>query len=309
MAARYNVEPAKLLSTLKNTAFKGATDDQMLALVVVANEHGLNPFTREIYAFPDKAGGIVPVVGIDGWIRRMNNHDQFDGIEFETVEGKDGMPVSVTALIYRKDRTRPTKVTEYLAECRRGTDPWKTSPRRMLRHRALIQCARVAFGFSGADPDEVENMREATGRVIATANVARPKLFSPPAPADGGPGEPDTGDKAEGYAADAVPQETEPEPAGDLSDDEIPMDFGDEDEAPPLRDSLAERLAKKGWPLSIAQIVLTEQGVMENGDRWETLDDDTVQVVFDQWDAFCGACEDTVAKLKAGKSARKGGGK
>ena len=73
-ANRYGVDPQKLLPTLKATVFKGeggkgVSDEQMLMLLVVANQHRLNPFTREIYAFPDKSGGIVPVVSIDGWMR------------------------------------------------------------------------------------------------------------------------------------------------------------------------------------------------------------------------------------------------
>ncbi|RAP66751.1 recT family protein [Candidatus Erwinia dacicola] len=82
---------------LKATAFSGeATDAQFTALLIVANQYGLNPFTKEIYAFPDKQNGIVPVVGVDGWARIINGHDQFDGMEFEQdIE-------SCTCKIYRK---------------------------------------------------------------------------------------------------------------------------------------------------------------------------------------------------------------
>lgn len=58
MAGRFNVEPDKLLGTLKNTVFKGASNDELLALVVVANEYGLNPLTKEIYAFPAKGAAL-----------------------------------------------------------------------------------------------------------------------------------------------------------------------------------------------------------------------------------------------------------
>lgn len=154
MAGKYNVEPGKLLDTLKNTVFKNATNDELLALVVVSNEYGLNPLTKEIYAFPAKGGGIVPVVSIDGWIRMMNDHPQFDGIDYQFEHDAKGGLVACTAIIYRKDRSHPTRVTEYLAECRRNTEPWKME-RRMLRHKATIQGARVAFGFSGiTDEDE-----------------------------------------------------------------------------------------------------------------------------------------------------------
>lgn len=165
MAARFNVEPAKLLSTLKNTVFKNATDDELLALVVVANEYGLNPLTKQIYAFPNKGGGIVPVVAVDGWMRVINEHAQMDGVDFEFDHDAQGSLVACTCVIYRKDRTRPVRVTEYLEECKRNTDPWKME-HRMLRHKALIQCARVAFGLSGIfDEDEAERIKAANNSV------------------------------------------------------------------------------------------------------------------------------------------------
>ena len=89
MAERYAVDPDKFMATLKQTAFKQRdkeeviTNEQMMALLVVADQYRLNPFTKEIYAFPDKNNGIVPVVGIDGWSRILNNHEQFDGLELK----------------------------------------------------------------------------------------------------------------------------------------------------------------------------------------------------------------------------------
>lgn len=158
----------ELIETLKQTAFKGdASDAQFTALMVVANQYGLNPWTREIYAFPDKQNGIVPVVGVDGWSRIINEHSQFDGMEFEMPE--DGS--ECTCIIYRKDRKHPIKVTEYLSECYRKpfqskngyevTGPWQSHPKRMLRHKAMIQCARLAFGYTGIfDEDEAQRIVE-----------------------------------------------------------------------------------------------------------------------------------------------------
>ena len=60
-----SVDPQELITTLRQTAFKGdASDAQFIALLIVANQYGLNPWTKEIYAFPDKQNGIVPVVGV-----------------------------------------------------------------------------------------------------------------------------------------------------------------------------------------------------------------------------------------------------
>lgn len=170
MASRYGVDAEKLLPTLKATCFRlesgEVTNEQMMALLVIANEYKLNPFTREIYAFPDKSKGVVPIVSIDGWARIINERPELDGIEFVDApttakhDSKD-VPEWIECVIYRKDRAHPVRVRERFAECRRGTGPWGSHPSRMLRHKALIQCARVAFGFAGIyDEDEARQIIE-----------------------------------------------------------------------------------------------------------------------------------------------------
>lgn len=166
-----------LVETLKATAFKGEVSDaQMTALLIVANQYGLNPWTKEIYAFPDKNNGIVPVVGVDGWARIINGNQQFDGMEFDQDEE------SCTCIIFRKDRGHPIKVTEYMSECKRnGVGPWGSHPKRMLRHKAMIQCARLAFGFGGIyDQDEAERIVE---KDMGTADVVQAPVELPAYPA------------------------------------------------------------------------------------------------------------------------------
>ena len=158
---KYGVHESEVLQTLKATCFQGpVTDAQMTALLVVADQFSLNPFLKEIYAFPDKRGGIVPVVSIDGWLRIVNEHPMFDGVEFHTF-GDGREPEAIECTLYRKDRSHPIRISEYFSECVRASEPWKTHPKRMLRHKALIQCARVAFGFGGIyDQDEAERILE-----------------------------------------------------------------------------------------------------------------------------------------------------
>jgi len=171
-AERYGVDQAELSNTLKATAFKvsGApvTDVQMMALMIVADQYKLNPFTKEIFAFPDR-GGVVPVVSVDGWCRIINEHPQMNGIDF--VDGpedaKTGVPAWIECVIYRKDREHPTRVRERFNEVKRATPPWASHPSRMLRHKALIQCSRVAFGFAGIyDEDEAVRIVEASAMAI-----------------------------------------------------------------------------------------------------------------------------------------------
>jgi phage recombination protein Bet len=211
-----------LMETLKATAFKGQVSDaQMTALLIVANQYGLNPWTKEIYAFPDKNNGIVPVVGVDGWSRIINKHPQFDGMDFTQNE------VSCTCTIHRKDRSHPTAVTEYMVECARDVGPWKSHPYRMLRHKAMIQCARLAFGFVGIyEQDEAERIIETvdatSGEIIARKPAvqmpqARNGSAKPAAPAQ------DVSDaeiKGEAAPGAARPQEGQPD-AGLCSAGEI----------------------------------------------------------------------------------------
>ena len=175
-AARFGVEPTKMLDTLKATAFKVkdgvVSNEQMMSLLVVADQYGLNPWTKEIYAFPDKKNGIVPVIGVDGWSRIINEHPQNNGIEFVqsenivTPEGGKPCPEWIECVIHRKDRANPTRVREYLDEVyqppRNGySGPWQTHTKRFLRHKALIQGARIGFGFVGVyDQDEAERIIE-----------------------------------------------------------------------------------------------------------------------------------------------------
>lgn len=208
-AAKMGVEPPKLMATLKATAFRipdkkqgqnwvpqEVTNEQMLALLAVAKMYGLNPFIKEIYAFPDK-GGIVPIIGVDGWSRMINDHKQFDGMKFEfsperiTLEGAKESPESCTCIIYRKDRGHPTEVTEYLDEVyqpQRGNypGPWQSHTKRMLRHKATIQCARLAFGFTGIhDHDEAERIVTSQYEVVNAEPTKAETLtsrFSDPAP-------------------------------------------------------------------------------------------------------------------------------
>lgn len=223
-AGRYSIDPEKLLPILKATAFRQkdgseVTNEQMASLLVVADQHGLNPFTREIFAFPDKQNGIVPVVSVDGWSRIINDHPQSDGFEFRQSEDFVTMPDArpcpewIEVIIYRKNRSHPIVVREHLDEVyrpigfypdgnKRKPGPWQTHTKRLLRHKALIQGARIAYGFSGIyDEDEAERIIDMDqAEVVVEQPKARKKTASPP-PAD----QSAAASPPPGAARDAVP--------------------------------------------------------------------------------------------------------
>lgn len=207
MAGRYGMERSAFVATLKGTIMPAKTDvsnEQLVAFLLVASKYSLNPFTKEIFAFPNR-GGIQPIVSVDGWLKIINDHPDFDGMEFVDRFDDAGNLAAVTCRMFRKGREHPVEVTEYMDECRRATDVWQKWPKRMLRHKATIQAARYAFGFSGiVDPDEAERAadtdhatvvqmpRAKSERVTPVAEPAAPEVvdaeFSADTPPDDAPG-------------------------------------------------------------------------------------------------------------------------
>lgn len=168
LAEHYELAPTHFLQTVRKIAMPSThTNEELVACCLVAREHGLNPLTKEIYFMKTRGGSIQPIVSVDGWARKCNEHPQFDGMKFTYELDGNGGPISATCIIYRKDRKHPTEATEFLDECTGGGGPvWKSHPKRMLRHRALTQAARYAFGFAGVmDRDEFDQwqaMRDVT---------------------------------------------------------------------------------------------------------------------------------------------------
>lgn len=198
--AKFGIDPDLLVETLKKTCFRGqradspaVTNEQLVALLIVADQYGLNPFTKEIYAYPDKNGGIVPVVSVDGWIRIIQEHEHYNGMEIrvpdemieDTSERKhrhkrcwEWMEVT----IFRKDRDHQTPVVEYFDEVYRQSlnlksqdgswyevaTPWQSHTKRMMRHKTIIQSGRVTFGFAGIyDDDEAQRILD-DERIVST---------------------------------------------------------------------------------------------------------------------------------------------
>lgn len=136
-----------------------ATDAELAVVAGVCATYSLNPLVKEAYAFIS-GGKLQVMIGLDGWLKIMTRHPDFDGIEYEYEwEGKE--LVAVTAKIYTKSRSRPVCVTEWLSECKQAkSEAWQKYPKRMLRGKATGQCVRVAFGISEIlDDDEADRIK------------------------------------------------------------------------------------------------------------------------------------------------------
>jgi phage recombination protein Bet len=198
MADRYGMEPAAFEATVRATCIKPdrngrvASREEFAAFLLVAKQYDLNPLTKEIYAFMDKTGAVVPIVSVDGWANLINSHPKFDGMDFIDHADERGGLSAITCRMYRKDRSHEISITEYMAECRRDIDTWKRWPRRMLRHKAMIQAARYAFGFAGIyDDDEGERIIDSRQATMAEPPIPQiPQIQSQPPAIEHAPPDP-----------------------------------------------------------------------------------------------------------------------
>lgn len=148
-----------MIVSAKNQHGAQATNAELAIVTGVCATYGLNPLVKECAAFVS-GGKLSVVVMVDGWYKMVNRRPEFDGVEFDDKFDDKGSLASITCRMFIKGRERPVCVTEYMSECR---DPkssvWQKWPARMLRHKAYIQCARMAFGISEViDDDEASRI-------------------------------------------------------------------------------------------------------------------------------------------------------
>jgi hypothetical protein len=174
MAKQVGLKPAELKKILKatiirpikadeasGTAAREATDEELTVFLMVANKYHLDP--------DKKSSAIVPIVSTDGWNKLMTTHPKYKNHRYNyaeklvTFSGARPCPEWIECVIIREDGSEVV-VREYLDECYRSlkfVNPWQTHTKRMLRHKAKIQGAREALGFSGIyDKDEAERIVE-----------------------------------------------------------------------------------------------------------------------------------------------------
>jgi hypothetical protein len=113
-------------------------------------------------------GQWFPHVTMDGWMKMINQHPAFCGIDFrESDQLIEGIPQWVSCTIYRQDRVIPITIREYYVELKQESPLWDEIPRRMLRFRSMQQCARLALGLS--TPEFMHHTPEAPKEAISSS--------------------------------------------------------------------------------------------------------------------------------------------
>ena len=122
-------------------------------LLWLADRLGLDPLAKELIAVESEETfpkAIAFMITLDGWVKLLHRHPRFKGMAFE--EGpldEQGYPLWMSCTLYWDGFTCPWVVKEWAQEHRSLHELWLRYPRRMLRHKALIQCARLALGVGG----------------------------------------------------------------------------------------------------------------------------------------------------------------
>jgi len=118
----------------------------ILTLLRMIQSLHLDPLCEEIGFTQYDDGHWQVFITIEGCSKLLNQHPQFNGLVFNQADTLvDGVPEWIECSIYRRDRIMPITVREYLMEVRSENEIWQKMPRRMLRHRALQQCVRLAM--------------------------------------------------------------------------------------------------------------------------------------------------------------------
>ena len=174
------------VALIKRTIAENFTDDELSLFLWQCHRLGLDPLSRQIYAFKSK-GKISIMAGIDGLRAKADEtHCYAPGQASEFDHEKDGKLLSATAYVRKRVQADTedawewveVEATAYLKESRRNTPIWQERPRGML-----AKCAE-AFALRRAFPIQLGGMytpEEIEGLPPAPPQAANP-FDPPPAP-------------------------------------------------------------------------------------------------------------------------------
>jgi hypothetical protein len=144
-AKQLSLEEAELQAWIDSQVM--APKQTLLTLLRLARTNNLDPLKEEVALALYDDCHWQAYITVDGYCNILNSHPAFDGISFsQSEECTDGIPIWMECIIYRKDRSLPFVVREYFEEVKGKQNIWQKMPRRMLRHRVMQQCARLAVG-------------------------------------------------------------------------------------------------------------------------------------------------------------------
>lgn len=269
------IEPRMMVDTIKKQCFPGMSPDkvsdaQLAAFISVANAMKLNPLIPGmLYAYESRNGGIVPVAGPDGVLKKLDEAIAEGKIEsYECVvypEDMTAKPTHAVAKIWRKGVERPHSYPAAFGEWFVGANPnWNTRPRHMIWLRALKQCARQVIHGVPYDEDDViiGGMKNVTPESEQQPEApARPA--APPRAKKGAAAVAENPKPAPAIDIQATPPAT-PTPAAELEKAPTPAEVKPAPEAAPKAEEPARAFLKDGETLECVVEVVEVSPLMIN---------------------------------------------
>lgn len=118
-------------------------------ILLTAKRFTLNPILGHIAWEMNEESDWEIYIPIDGWIALIHREPTLKGLAFhQAAKTENAIPIWMECTIYRSDLAYPVTVREYYAELKSDHPMWIQMPYRMLRHKTLQQCVRLAFGIS-----------------------------------------------------------------------------------------------------------------------------------------------------------------
>lgn len=135
------------------------SDQELVMFINLCRYQKLNPFLNEAYLVKFGQQPAQIIVSKEAFMKRAENHPQYEGFEAGIIVERDGELVEVEgavklskdkliggwAKIYRSDRKMPITSRISLEEFSKGQATWKQMPLNMIRKSAIVNAQREAF--------------------------------------------------------------------------------------------------------------------------------------------------------------------
>ena len=169
LGEEYGLTGKQVISVLKSSIIKvpdgkpAATPAELVVVMSVMKEFGLNPMMRQLYAWRDHKGEMVVMLSADGWTMLANRRPNFLKVSYEfgpDAPSPDNKGRScwefVTCTVHDSVRGGIVMAPAYLSEWyvgQRGNyaGPWQKMTRHKLRLKAYSLAIREAYGLGMVD--------------------------------------------------------------------------------------------------------------------------------------------------------------
>ncbi len=155
-------KPAQIFNLLRGKwkqtkGEKPLSDEELTSGLALIARYELDPFAKEIYVARDKKGGLMTIIGVDGWIKILDRTPGYDGFtqEFTFTDSTETVMKSVTTTIYSKLRSHPVKYVAFMTEYKKQAGfVFATMPMHMLRIFSLRHAIRLFTPISCATTEQ-----------------------------------------------------------------------------------------------------------------------------------------------------------